>query len=73
MEDRISVDPAVCSGKPCIKGTRIMVRNILGMFAGGYSVDRVLQEYPQITRDDVVAALEYASHVVDEEEVIARG
>ena len=73
MEDRISVDPAVCSGKPCIKGTRIMVRNILGMFAGGYSVDRVLQEYPQITRDDVVAALEYASHVVDEEKVIARG
>ena len=50
-----------------------MVRDILGMIAGGYSVDRVLQEYPQLTRDDVAAALEYASPVVDEEKVIARG
>jgi len=55
MEDRIFVDAAVCSGKPCTNGTRIMVRNMLGMVAGGYSV----QQYPQITRDDV-AALEYA-------------
>ena len=73
MEERISVDPAVCSGKPCIKGTRIMVRNILGMIAGGYTVERVLTEYPSITREDVGAALEYASRVVDEEKVIARG
>jgi uncharacterized protein (DUF433 family) len=63
-EDRISIDPAVCSGKPCIKGTRIMVRNILGMIAGGYRVERVLAEYPSITREDVAAALEYAGRVV---------
>ena len=75
MEERISDDPAVGSGKPCIKGTRIMVRkrNILGMIAGGYSVERVLREYPQITHGDVAAALEYASRVVDEEKVITRG
>lgn len=72
MEDRISVDPAVCSGKPCIRGTRIMVRNILGMIAGGYTVERVLAEYPGLTREDVAAALEYASLVVDEEKVISR-
>jgi uncharacterized protein (DUF433 family) len=73
MEERISVDPAVCSGKPCIKGTRIMVRNILGMIAGGYTVERVLEEYPPLTREDVAAALEYAGRIIDEEKVIARG
>ncbi|HLH21251.1 MAG TPA: DUF433 domain-containing protein [Chloroflexota bacterium] len=70
MPERISVDPQICSGKPCIKGTRIMVRNILGMFAGGYTLERILQEYPELTSDDVVAALRYASDVVDEMKVI---
>ena len=68
--ERISVDPAVCSGKPCIRGTRIMVRNLLGMFAGGYTLDRILQEYPELSREDVVAALEYASEVIDELKVV---
>ena len=66
MQVRISVDPRVCSGKPCIRGTRIMVRNVLGMFAGGYTLDRILEEYPELTREDVVAALAYASDVIDE-------
>ena len=70
MHDRISVDLHTCSGKPCIKGTRIMVRNILGMFAGGYTLERILHEYPELTAEDVVAALEYASDVVDEMKVI---
>lgn len=73
MEDRITVDPEVCSGKPCIRGTRIMVRNILGMIAGGYTIEKVLEAYPELTREDVVAALEYASQVIDEEKVILRG
>lgn len=72
MEDRISVDPQVCSGKPCIRGTRIMVKNILGMIAGGYTIERVLAAYPELTREDVEAALEYASRVIDEEKVITR-
>ncbi|MBI5854272.1 MAG: DUF433 domain-containing protein, partial [Nitrospirae bacterium] len=53
MDDRISVDPAVCSGKPCIRGTRIMVKNVLGMIAGGYTTDQVLAAYPELTREDV--------------------
>jgi uncharacterized protein (DUF433 family) len=65
MDARISVDPRVCSGKPCIRGTRIMVRNVIGMFAGGYTLVRILQEYPELTNDDVTAALQYASDVVD--------
>ena len=49
-----------------------MVRNILGMVAGGYTVDRILAAYPDLTGEDVNAALEYAAKVVDEEQVISR-
>lgn len=72
MEDRISVDPKICSGKPCIRGTRIMVKNILGMIAGGYTIEKVLEAYPELTREDVTEALNYASQVIDEEKVIRR-
>ena len=72
MDERIAVDPKVCSGKSTIRGTRIMVKNILGMLAGGFTVQQVLDAYPELTREDVTAALEYASHVVDEEKVIPR-
>ena len=68
--DRIDINPAVCSGKPVIRGTRIMVRNILGMVAGGYSIDKVIESYPELTREDVSAALEYAARVVDEDQVL---
>lgn len=68
--DRIEVNAAICSGKPVIRGTRIMVRNVLGMLAGGYSVERILSSYPELTREDVAAVLEYAARVLDEEQVI---
>jgi uncharacterized protein (DUF433 family) len=70
--ERSEVNPAICSGKPVIRGTRILVRNILGMVAGGYTVDRVLESFPDLTREDVTVALEYAARVVDEEQVIPR-
>ena len=73
MDKGISVDPKICSGKPCIRGTRIMVKNILGMLAGGYTVERIVKAYPELTADDVRSALKYASQVIDEERVIARG
>lgn len=59
--DRIEVNPAICARKPVIRGTRIMVRNILGMVAGGYDVDKILASYPDLSREDVTAALEYAA------------
>ena len=68
---RIVVDPDICSGKPTIRGTRIMVSNILGMLAGEYSFNRILKEYPQLSRLDVIAAVAYASRVVDREKVVA--
>lgn len=71
MNDWITVDPEICGGKPTIRGTRIMVKNILGMIAGGYSVDQVLKAHPELTADMIVAALEYAAGVIDEEQVLA--
>jgi uncharacterized protein (DUF433 family) len=70
--DRIEVNPEICGGKPVIRGTRIMVRNILGMVAGGYTVERIRSAYPELSPEDVNAALEYAAKVIDEEQVIAR-
>ena len=67
---RIEVNPEISGGKPVIRGTRIMVRNILGMVAGGYTVDKILSAYPDLTRDDVNAALEYAAQVIDEDQVV---
>lgn len=71
MTSRIEINPEICSGKPVIRGTRILVRNILGMFAGGYSVERVLESYPELSREDIAAALEYAARVIDEDQVVA--
>jgi uncharacterized protein (DUF433 family) len=72
MNGFIIVDPKICSGKPVIKGTRIMVKNILGMVAGGYDIKRIIDAYPELTREMIQAALEYAAAVIDEEQVIAR-
>jgi uncharacterized protein (DUF433 family) len=70
--ERIEVNPEICGGKPVIRGTRIMVRNILGMVAGGYTVERIGAAYPELTPEDINAALEYAAKVVDEDQVIVR-
>lgn len=70
MNEWIVVDHAICAGKPTIRGTRVMVKNILGMIAGGYTLDQVLQAYPELTREMVEAALQYAVTVIDEEKVL---
>jgi uncharacterized protein (DUF433 family) len=71
MKDRIVIDPQICSGKPVIRGTRIMVKNILGMVAGGYTVERITQAYPELSKADVSAALKYAAEMVAEEQILA--
>jgi uncharacterized protein (DUF433 family) len=59
--DRISINPAVCGGKPCIKGTRIWVSLILDLLAGGMSETALLAEYPALTHDDILAAIAYGA------------
>jgi uncharacterized protein (DUF433 family) len=71
MDEWITVDSKVCGGRPVIRGTRIMVKNILGMVAGGYTVNRIIEAYPELAREMVEAALEYAAAVIDEEQVLA--
>ncbi|HWG90084.1 MAG TPA: DUF433 domain-containing protein [Candidatus Thermoplasmatota archaeon] len=62
--DRIVVDPAILAGKPVIRGTRVPVHLLLAMLGSGASREEVLREYPQITGDDLDAAVLYASRVV---------
>ncbi len=64
--ERISVNPNVCHGKACIKGTRIMVSVILDNLAAGLSETEILKSYPTLTRDDIRAALAYASELAHE-------
>ena len=63
---RISVDPAVCFGKPCIRGTRIWVSLIVENLADGVSEADLLTSYPQLTVDDIRAALAYAAEMTKE-------
>ena len=59
--DRISIDPAVCGGKPCIRGTRIWVSLILDLLASGMSEAEVISQYPALKREDILAALAYGA------------
>ena len=61
--ERISVDPNVCFGKPCIRGTRIWVSLILDLLAGGMTVKEILEEYPQLTEEDIRAAIAYGAEM----------
>ncbi len=61
-KDRISVDPNICHGKACIKGTRIMVSVILDNLAAGETSDRILASYPTLKQEDIGASLRYGTH-----------
>ncbi len=60
---RITVDPDICHGKPCIAGTRIMVSVILDNLAAGESEAAILHSYPSLSRDDLLAAMHYAAEL----------
>jgi uncharacterized protein (DUF433 family) len=59
--DRISIDPAVCGGKPCVRGTRIWVSLILDLLASGMSEAEVISQYPALKHEDILAALAYGA------------
>jgi uncharacterized protein (DUF433 family) len=64
--ERISIDPAVCGGKPCIRGTRIWVSLILDLLAAGTTEVELLGDYPQLTHEDVLAAIAYGAEAARE-------
>jgi len=63
---RIAIDPEVCGGKPCIRGTRIWVSLILDMLADGLTEAELLREYPQLTHADILAAIAYGAEAARE-------
>ena len=65
-KDRITIDPNICHGKPCIKGTRIIVSVILDNLANGMKEEDILRSYPSLTSEDIQAAIAYAAELSHE-------
>jgi uncharacterized protein (DUF433 family) len=68
-KNRITVDPEILAGKPILKGTRIPVELILDLLANGWTTEEILENYPQLKKEDITAALKYAAQVLKEEKV----
>jgi uncharacterized protein (DUF433 family) len=66
---RITIDPAVCTGKPCIRGLRLPVARLLGLMAAGETRDAILKTYPYIESADIDEALRYAAFLAEDETV----
>lgn len=61
--NRIAVDPRICFGKPCVRGTRIWVSLLLDFLASGGTMEEILENYPQLEREDVLAAIAYGAEM----------
>jgi uncharacterized protein (DUF433 family) len=68
-KERIIIDPEVLTGKPIVRGTRLAVEFIVGLLAQGWSENDILQNYPGLTREDILACLNYAREVLQDERV----
>lgn len=64
--DRITLDPEKCFGKPCIRGLRMPVDSIMSYLASGMTIDDILQEWPELEKEDILQALEYAAWILSE-------
>jgi uncharacterized protein (DUF433 family) len=71
--ERITVDPAVCHGKPTVRGLRYPVELLLELLSSGMSMDEVLADYPDLERDDLLAALEYGALAASRSRVVPLG
>ena len=65
LTERITVNPEQCGGQPCIRGMRIRVVDVLDLFASGLSAEDILHEMPDLEKDDLKAALQYAARQID--------
>lgn len=63
MKSRIVIDPAICHGKPCIRGMRYPVENVLELLASGMTTEEILADYEDLERDDILAVLSYAARL----------
>jgi uncharacterized protein (DUF433 family) len=69
--ERITINPRQCGGRPCIRGMRIRVSDILDLFAAGLSAEQILEELPDLEKDDLSAALAYASRKLNHPVLVA--
>ena len=67
MLERITVDPRICHGQVCVKGTRVPVHQVLHMLANGDTMEDLLQDYPSLNREDIYACIEYAAELTEEQ------
>jgi uncharacterized protein (DUF433 family) len=67
--DRITRDPSVMGGKPCVRGMRVTVGMIVGQIGAGHSIEQLLADYPYLEREDILQALRYAAWLAEEREV----
>ena len=70
-QERIATDEKIMTGKPVVKGTRMTVEFVVGLLGGGWSFDRILQEYDHLTKEDIQACLAYAAEMLKSERVFA--
>ena len=63
LHERITIDPAICHGKPCIRGLRYPVEGVLEWLAGGMTIEEILADYEDLEREDILAALSYAARL----------
>ena len=69
LHERIEINPDICHGKPVVRGTRVMVSQILGALAGGDSIDDVLEDYPSVTSEDLSAVFAFAGSLAQFEDM----
>lgn len=67
--ERVTVDPNVCTGKPCIRGLRFPVSRLLGLLAAGETKENILKAYPYLEPEDIDEALRYAAYLAEDETV----
>lgn len=71
LVERITVDPEQCGGRPCVRGMRIRVSDVLDLFAAGLTTDELLEEMPDLEAEDLQACLRFASHYLDHPVLVA--
>ena len=67
--DRITIDPEICGGRPCVRGMRITVSQVLELFAGGMTREQILADFPYLEAPDLDACLQYAAHLAAHREI----
>lgn len=70
MNDRIVIDPNICHGQACVKGTRVAVHQLVRMLANGDTIEDLVADYPSLKREDILACLDYAASLAEEQVIV---